>query len=90
MEREGAEYLASSTPRSRTPEDELRGKEVSVAFHRAIEALPEKCRLIFSMNRFDRLTYKEIAVIQSISVKTVETQMGRALKFLRHRLVHLR
>ena len=41
------------------------------------------------MNRYDRLTYAEIAEIQEISVKTVETQMGRALKSLRERLAYL-
>ena len=38
------------------------------------------------MNRFDRLTYAEIARVLEISVKTVETQMGRALTFLRAEL----
>ncbi len=41
------------------------------------------------MSRFDQLTYTEIADIQGISVKTVETLMGRALKTLRQRLAHL-
>jgi RNA polymerase sigma-70 factor, ECF subfamily len=41
------------------------------------------------MNRFDHLSYREIAAIQNLSIKTVETQMGRALKFLRKRLAHL-
>ena len=38
------------------------------------------------MNRFDHLTYAEIAEVLEISVKTVETQMGRALHALRHAL----
>ena len=40
------------------------------------------------MNHFDHLTYAEIAEIQGIFIKTVETQMGDALKFLRNRLAH--
>ena len=84
-----AEEVLLTFPRLKTPEDEWREKELAAAVYQAIEALPEKCRLIFSMNRFDHLTYAEIAEIQEISIKTVETQMGRALKFLRNRLAHL-
>ncbi|MEJ2495762.1 MAG: sigma-70 family RNA polymerase sigma factor, partial [Ignavibacteriaceae bacterium] len=57
--------------------------------NRAINDLPEKCREIFTMSRFDQLKYSEIADILGISIKTVETQMGRALKKLREQLVHL-
>ena len=45
-----------------------------------IEALPPKCREIFLMSRDERKTYKEIAEEKGISVKTVEAQMGIALK----------
>jgi len=76
-------------PHPKTPEDERQEKEIAAAIYQAIEALPEKCRILFSMNRFDHLTYAEIAQIQEISIKTVETQMGRALKFLRQHLAHL-
>ena len=81
--------VASVLPRQRTPEDERRENEISAAVHLAVEALPEKTRIIFSMNRFDHLTYSEIAEIRGVSVKTVETQMGRALKSLRDQLAHL-
>jgi len=73
----------------KTPEDECHEKETANIIHQTIQQLPEKCRIIFSMNRFDQLTYAEIASIQNISIKTVETQMGRALKFLRKQLIHL-
>ena len=81
-------YLEQNQPAVKTPEEETQGRELAQAISEAIENLPEKERLIFSMNRFDYLTYKEIAEIQNISVKTVETYMGRALKFLRKRLVN--
>ena len=71
-----------------TPEQELTGKDLDESIQQAIAALPEKCRAIFRMNRFDKLTYAEIAEVQNISVKTVETQMGRALKSLRTQLAH--
>lgn len=71
---------------ARTPEDSLNEKEFSQAVHAAVCELPPKCRMIFCMNRFDHLTYAEIAEVQNISIKTVETQMSRALKSLRRSL----
>jgi len=53
----------------------------------AMNDLPEKCRTIFQMSRFEELKYQEIADRLDISIKTVETQMGRALKTLRIKLV---
>lgn len=50
---------------------------------KAIDSLPEKCRIIFSMSRFEELTYKEIASKLEISTKTVENQISKALKLLR-------
>lgn len=49
----------------------------------AMNALPPKCRSIFILNRYDDLKYKEIALHLGISVKTVENQMGKALKRMR-------
>jgi RNA polymerase sigma-70 factor (family 1) len=49
----------------------------------AIQELPRQCRTIFLMSRDQDLKYKEIAEILNISIKTVDTQMGRALKHLR-------
>ena len=60
--------------------------ELQAAIDSAVAALPERCRLIFTMNREQGLRYAEIAKVLGISVKTVETQMGRALKALRIRL----
>jgi len=55
----------------------------------AIAALPARCRLIFTLSRQHDLSYGEIAASLSLSVKTVETQMGRALRALRERLRHV-
>ena len=55
----------------------------------AIAALPARCRLVFTLSRQQDLTYVEIATALGLSVKTVETQMGRALRALRDRLRHL-
>jgi RNA polymerase sigma-70 factor (ECF subfamily) len=53
----------------------------------ALRELPEQCRTIFQLSRFEELKYREIAVQLGISEKTVENQMGKALKLLRMKLV---
>jgi len=49
----------------------------------AIGELPPRCQAIFKLSRFEELSYKEIAAKLDISVKTVENQIGKALKVLR-------
>jgi len=60
--------------------------ELEKKIHSALNELPEQCRTIFQMSRFDELKYREIADKLGISVKTVENQMGKALKLLRQKL----
>ncbi|MGI9542494.1 MAG: RNA polymerase sigma-70 factor [Cyclobacteriaceae bacterium] len=48
-----------------------------------IQNLPERCRIIFSLSRNSGMTYQEIAEELNLSKKTVEAQMGIALKKLR-------
>jgi len=55
-----------------------------------INQLPEQRRKIFKLNRLEGLKYREIATKLNISPKTVEIQMGKALKFLRENLVELK
>ena len=64
--------------------------EVARAVRDAIAALPERCREIFLLSREQGLTYAQIAATLELSIKTVETQMGRALKSLRERLAAFR
>jgi len=54
--------------------------------NQALNELPEQCRTIFQMSRFEDLKYREIADRLGISVKTVEAQMSKALKILRSKL----
>lgn len=61
--------------------------ELEKKIHSALNELPEQCRTIFQLSRFDELKYREIADKLGISVKTVENQMGKALKLLREKLV---
>lgn len=57
--------------------------ELSTVINKTIEGLPEKCRIIFSMSRFEQLSYAEIAKELEISTKTVENQVSKALRILR-------
>jgi RNA polymerase sigma-70 factor (ECF subfamily) len=52
----------------------------------ALNELPEQCRTIFQMSRFEELKYREIADQLGLSVKTIENQMGKALKIMRLKL----
>jgi RNA polymerase sigma-70 factor (ECF subfamily) len=60
--------------------------ELNLKIDAAILELPEKCREIFTMNRYENLKYQQIADKLQISVKTVETQMSKALQHMRVRL----
>jgi RNA polymerase sigma-70 factor (ECF subfamily) len=48
--------------------------------------LPEKCRRIFLLSRFEGMSNREIAELLGLSVRTVEHQINRALKVLRKQL----
>jgi len=65
------------------PHKTLENIEVRQIIMRAILELPEKRREIFELSRFEGMKYKNIAKHLSISVKTVENQMTKALKYLR-------
>jgi RNA polymerase sigma-70 factor (ECF subfamily) len=77
---------AGPPPVAAAPDVELHHRELRKAVSAAIAALPPRCRAIFLMNRQEDLSYAEIADVLGISIKTVETQMGRALKLLRGRM----
>lgn len=60
--------------------------ELETRIYRAMDQLPEQCRLIFKLSRFEELKYAEIAEQLDISIKTVENQMGKALRIMREHL----
>jgi RNA polymerase sigma-70 factor (ECF subfamily) len=62
------------------PETELITRELKEAIARAIDHLPERCKLIYSLAKIDQLKYKEIAQILNISVKTIDHQLTIAIK----------
>ena len=56
---------------------------------KTIASLPDNLRDVFVMHRYDGLSYKEIAELHSVSIKTVESRMSKALKYLRKELLPL-
>ncbi|MFC5408772.1 RNA polymerase sigma-70 factor [Larkinella bovis] len=71
---------------SEAPIQPLIADELSDRLQTAIQRLPEQCRLIFSMSRFEEMKYQEIADQLGLSIKTVENQIGKALRILRTEL----
>lgn len=70
-------------------EDPRHKKQLRKAIMKEVEALPSRSKMTYKLHRHDGLTYKEIAEVMDISVKTVESQMTRTLKRLRNRLSYL-
>lgn len=74
---------AISISESTAVTDTLIIQEIADKIKETIESLPEQCRRIFSMSRMDGLRYNEIAEKLNLSPKTIENQMGKALKTMR-------
>lgn len=84
LKKQGESALPPATNPS-TPRP-LEAEELAQQIDLAIDQLPERCRLVFLLSRYEDLTYKEIAQKLDISEKTVENQIVKALKLLRKHL----
>jgi RNA polymerase sigma-70 factor (ECF subfamily) len=80
------EQYTRHTAREGSPESVSRIRELEAALDKALSELPEQCRSIFQLSRFEELKYREIAERLGLSVKTIEAQMGKALRLLRTKL----
>lgn len=60
--------------------------ELEQKIEAAIASLPEKCRMVFELNRIEGLKYAQIAERMNISIKTVEAQMSKALGVMKEHL----
>lgn len=69
------------------PTDQMRSEELQALVDAAIDELPEKCRMVFVLSRYEELSYRDIAKELGIAEKTVENQVSKALKYLRERLL---
>jgi RNA polymerase sigma-70 factor, ECF subfamily len=86
VEKHAQEMSLRESVNIETPTDIIQAKELQAKIASILERLPERCSRIFCMNRFDGLKYAEIAEQLSVSVKTVEANMGKALKEFRKAL----
>jgi RNA polymerase sigma-70 factor (ECF subfamily) len=73
-------------PSSNSVEEHLNFKEVEERIKEAIDTLPPACKTIFVLSRYEEMSYREIAESLQLSVKTVENQMGKALRQLKQQL----
>lgn len=80
--------ITATTPMPPAPdvEQDVLQSELEAQILQAVEALPPRCRAVFQLSRFEEMSYQEIATELEISVKTVEHQIGKALRVLRERL----
>ncbi len=79
--------FALEQPATEVNADEmLKYEELNRKFFELMDALPERRQLIFKLNRFQGLKYREIADRLSISIKTVEANMSKALQYFRRNL----
>jgi RNA polymerase sigma-70 factor, ECF subfamily len=87
INRKYADYIGFQTQGNGSPfTDFMIEKELEQQIQRAIVALPARRRQIFELSRFEGLKYQEIADKLEINIKTVESQMAKALEQLRGEL----
>lgn len=65
---------------------QLHAAETADAVQAALAHLPSQCRVIFELSRYEELSYQQIAEALELAPKTVENQMGKALRILRREL----
>jgi len=78
-----ADTIASVLP---APASNLEYKELANTLTRAIDQLPPRRKEVFKLNRFEGLTYEEIAQRLNIAKSTVKDHMAESLLFLREHL----
>jgi len=87
ISRKYADYIGFQTQGNGSPfSDFMIEKELEQQIQKSIVALPARRREIFELSRFEGLKYQEIADRLEINVKTVESQMTKALEQLRNEL----
>lgn len=86
IDRHAGEIVASADQAAEPVTEAIYYRELQSKVARVLERLPERCGVIFRMSRFEGLKYNEIAEKLSVSLKTVEANMGKALKEFRKAL----
>ncbi len=83
MNFEDEEKIPELRSKAATIFQKLEAEELQKKINEAVDSLPERCRAVFSLSRFEEMSYKEIAAKLDISVKTVENQISKALSIMR-------
>ena len=81
--------LLENVPEQRLPRENntaVETEELEREIDLVVNSLPQKCRQVFELSRFEGLKYSQIAEKMGISVKTVEAQMSKALNVLKDHL----
>lgn len=76
-------FDAQTADRTFSAQKNLEAQDLKSALNNAIDSLPAKCKAIFILSRFEKLSHKEIAAKLDISTKTIENQITKALKIVR-------
>lgn len=82
----GSAFAAQDMVSPPTGDRRITEAQIDQALRAALDALPPRCREVFELSRVQGLKYAEIAAALNISIKTVEAQMGKALRIVRERM----
>ncbi len=86
VETQNRQLLRVESAQTDQPEFELENKQRATILHEAINSLPENQKVAFTLNKYEDLSYKEIADVMEISVSSVESLLFRAKKNLQKKL----
>jgi RNA polymerase sigma-70 factor, ECF subfamily len=85
FERDGSDHEQLASEES--PQDLLEKEENNRTIYQAIDNLPENQKIVFTLYKYDELSYKEISEVMNISLSSVESLMFRAKKNLQQKLI---
>ncbi|MBK8517521.1 MAG: RNA polymerase sigma-70 factor [Saprospiraceae bacterium] len=86
MKWEDEGLLNDQADNSFTSDQYIDAEDLNQKIQEVIAELPEKCGIVFSLSRFEEMSYADIAVELNISVKTVEHHISKALRILREKI----
>ena len=82
----GESPLQAFKDSTRTPLEQYEDNELKEVVLKAIDQMPDRCRAVFMLRRMEGWSHAEISKELSISTKTIENQMTKALKIIRNAL----
>ena len=83
----GKEHVFNVTsPKTDSPDSEMEKNQRAALLYQAIDSLAKNQRIAFTLNKYEDMSYKEIAEVMEISLSSVESLMHRAKKNLQKKL----